>query len=104
MDNQKISKVIIPGSVKTISSHAFAFSSVEEVIIEDGLQYIGDQVFNECLNLRNITIPESVTEIGSHIFLPEEGVNDYTITVHCKENSVAHQYAIKAKQNVRIIK
>jgi hypothetical protein len=43
-------------------------SSIETVVIPDGVTTIGDNAFDRCGNLTEITIPESVTSIGGRAF------------------------------------
>lgn len=53
----------------TSSEYSSAFElapKLETVILPEGLKEVG--LFNGCENLRNITIPESVTIIGDHTF------------------------------------
>ncbi len=47
---------------------AFARTSLEEIIIPDGVSYIGDVVFLGCTKLTSITIPNSVTSVGYMAF------------------------------------
>ena len=41
---------------------------IKKVIIEDGLEDVGDQAFMECVNLLKVTIPDSVGYIGDQAF------------------------------------
>ena len=43
-------------------------SSLETIILPDGLQEIGDRTFQSCTSLKNIIIPESVKTIGEFAF------------------------------------
>lgn len=61
----------IPAKVRTINNYAFASCGIETVIFEDGslCQKIGDAVFANCVNLKNINIPESVKTLGNCVFV-----------------------------------
>ena len=62
--NESIKKVSIPGSV-TDTQEAFSdCENLSEVIIEDGVESIGDYTFYHCISLLELTIPESVREFG----------------------------------------
>lgn len=60
----------IPAKVRTINNYAFANCGIETVIFEEGslCQKIGDAVFANCVNLKNINIPESVKTLGNCVF------------------------------------
>ena len=57
----------IPSSVKTIGAFAFSFSSISEVILNEGLISIGESAF-WASNLSEIAIPNTVTSIGYRAF------------------------------------
>lgn len=61
----------IPAKVRTINNYAFANCGIETVIFEEGslCQKIGDAVFANCVNLKNINIPESVKTLGNCVFV-----------------------------------
>ncbi len=63
--------ITIPNSVKEFSVYIFEYcTNLEEVIFEDNIEItaIGNDVFYDCKNLKNINIPEGVTNIGSYAF------------------------------------
>ena len=61
--------IIIPGTVKKIAKNAFAYNTtLEKVIIQDGVEEIGDKAFCQCKNLQEIMLPESITKIGNVCF------------------------------------
>lgn len=71
--NSEITKVIIPGGVSHIYGSAFkGCTALEEVSIgtpsqgmpSDGLTYIEDNAFQNCINLNSINLPNSVLRIG----------------------------------------
>lgn len=64
----KITKVILPSSVKAIGSGAFTGCSMEEVILPEGLEVIGDSAFFGCRELKRIAIPKSIKQIGNYAF------------------------------------
>ena len=64
----------IPASTKIIWEWAFSeITSLEKVIFEDiygntGLKFVGEFAFEGCTSLREIEIPDSVTQMGQCIF------------------------------------
>ena len=71
------SKVEIPNGVKVIGDYAFYIysrelydisSSLEEVVIPEGVTDIGEGAFENCVALSKIELPESLRTIGSDAF------------------------------------
>ena len=61
--------LLIPKSVKKISSNAFDMcSGVDELILSDGVEYLGYCCFRLCLKFKKITIPSSLMNIGDYAF------------------------------------
>ncbi len=59
----------IPGSVTYIPDFAFENKvSLAKVVLEDGVERIGENAFRNCSNLREVVIPNSVTYIDSYAF------------------------------------
>lgn len=62
--------ISLPASVRRISAYAFDFCiNLSEVELSEGLQYIEDQAFSQCLTLRDITLPSSVINVASNAFV-----------------------------------
>ena len=64
----KLSKLILPETVKSIGSRAFYKSGITSVTIPNSVTSIGDYAFYYCYNLKNIDIPNSVRSIGKGAF------------------------------------
>ena len=79
----QIKKVTLPGSIEELS-YTFTnvsgvatgrWSSLEEIVIEDGVKSIGFGLFYEAKNVRKVTIPASVTNIDSDAFYMDSTKN-----------------------------
>ena len=72
-----------------------------DYVVKHGTRLIASEAFLECILLDNITIPASVTSMGSHCvgFHYSEKADKYIINsdciIHCYENTVAQSYANK---------
>ena len=67
--NCNLSTITIPASVTEMSTEVFAYCrSLSEVIFQPGTTRIWDYEFCGCSSLTEITIPETVTTIGSGAF------------------------------------
>lgn len=43
-------------------------TNVKKVVVENGITSIGNCTFSGCSNLTSISLPNSITEIGTHVF------------------------------------
>ena len=74
--------------VKSIGEYTFMGTAVNEIVIPDGCESIGDCAFKDCDKLTAVSIPESVTEIGENVFSGCDG-----LTISCPKGSAAARYA-----------
>lgn len=66
---KKITKIIIPGTIKRIDASAFEKClSLTEINIPDEITEISDSMFVYCEKLKSVKLPESVTRIGNTAF------------------------------------
>ena len=80
----------LPDGLIEIESEAFAGdASIEVVEIGNKTVWIGSRAFGDCINLKEIWIPASVTDIAINAFDNCPG-----LTIHCKEGSVAWETAL----------
>ena len=67
--SNNLQKVVLPSSVKSIGSFAFAgCTNLSEIQWSENLVSIGESAFERCLALKNIELPEGLTEIGKAAF------------------------------------
>ena len=59
--------VVLPSTLKTIKGYIFADTKIRKIILNDGLEYIGQNVFFD-LDLRRIEFPSSVRLIENSSF------------------------------------
>lgn len=86
----KLVNITIPGNVKKIDNQAFdEIETLEEVNMEEGVEYIGYSAFCICPKLHSIYIPESVTHIDEVNFL--ECAEDFVLVT--PKGSYAEEYA-----------
>lgn len=64
----QIKELILKQGCYLIEDDAFFAAKIEKVQIEEGLIEIGDKAFNNCLNLKEIIIPNSCEKIGVQAF------------------------------------
>ncbi|MCH5152083.1 MAG: leucine-rich repeat domain-containing protein [Clostridiales bacterium] len=63
-----IGEIVIPDHVKAIPAGTFRGTGITSVVIPNGVTSIGEEAFENCVNLTSITIPDSVTYIGANAF------------------------------------
>ena len=78
----------LPAAMRQIEAEAFLNASVQNVILPDGCESIGNRAFAGCNLLQEITIPASVTAIADDAF---DGCDEMTITA--EDGSYAEIYA-----------
>ncbi len=73
--------IIIPGTVKRIETNAFAYNStLETVIMEEGVEYIGNGAFRECKNLQTVQMPNSISTMESQAFYYDTKLSNINIS------------------------
>ncbi len=63
-----ITEAAIPASITKIEDFAFFKSNIEEIIIPDNVNYIGQRTFAECHNLKRVTLPKNLKYLGPSAF------------------------------------
>ena len=63
-----VKQCVIPSDAVSVGYNLSGCGSVEEVIIPDGVLFIGNQAFWGCGNLRKVKIGNDVASIGSAVF------------------------------------
>lgn len=64
------SKVVVAFSVREIGANAFAYlEQLEELVLPDGVQKLGDYAFDCCTRLKRVYFPPSLREIGDSAFV-----------------------------------
>ena len=81
INDQEIKDLVIPNSVTSIGSYAFAgCSSLTSVTIPNSVKSIGNSAFDGCSSLTSVTIPNSVISIGNHAFAGCSSLASVTIS------------------------
>ncbi len=66
---ESLSNITLPSTIKEIEADAFrSCTSLQTILLPNGLTTIGKEAFSDCANLQQIHIPETVTEIGNNAF------------------------------------
>ena len=64
-----LANVTIKGNVTRIGASAFYNNAFENITLPETLNVIDDSAFRHCINLSEITIPTAVTRIGDAVFI-----------------------------------
>lgn len=88
--NEKIKRVVIPDTVKVISSFTFSKCfKLEKINIPEGVEVLGKYAFYWCPELQEITLPSTIEEIGENCFSKGFGEGaDTIITIKNDEGAV----------------
>lgn len=68
-NNEEITELTIPGTIKTLTSEMFyGLNGVKKITVENGVETIDDGAFSSLSSLEEVTIPSSVTSLGGYAF------------------------------------
>lgn len=70
-------KELAPENVRMIDRFAYARSSLEKIVLPEGLEEIGYAAFYHCDELKDVIIPESVMSVSAKAFSYTAWVNDF---------------------------
>lgn len=76
--NSNIKELIVPHSVIEIGNSAFEGSKIEHIVLPESLEIIRSNAFSNCANLKELTIPKSVTNLDFYAF---KGLFDCVLTI-----------------------
>ena len=69
INNQLVTELVIPGSVKTIKESAFVgMSCIKSITLEEGVEHIAEHAFSKCLGLTSLKLPNTLKTIGYAAF------------------------------------
>lgn len=89
-------KLTLPGKLDLIEEEAFAGLNIREVIVPEGVTDIEKNAFANCGNLALVTLPDSLESISNTAF---DGCENLVIL--CAEDSTAHVFA--QANNIRFL-
>ena len=83
-DSCHLTRIILPTSLKKIDDYAFRGTKIKEITIPEGVTEIGESVFIFCWDLRKVNLPSTLKIIGDwcffSIYLPTLIVPDSVIS------------------------
>lgn len=62
--NNGCETITLPSTMRVVDDDSFTGKNLKTVNLNDGLQYIGEDVFFSMGKIKNMTVPSSVTHIG----------------------------------------
>lgn len=63
-----LKSVYVPGGIKEIGAWTFSYSSLERVVLDEGVEYIGQNAFAGCANLQSVYLPSTITMLDLGAF------------------------------------
>ena len=76
-----VKSVYLPKSLRNMGYEMFYYSSVERVVIDEGLDTIPEYTFYACENLKSVYLPSTIKSIGRQAFYYCLYLEDITIAV-----------------------
>ena len=74
-----LKELIIPSYVTQIEYCAFESCGLQNIVLNEGLEDIGEGAFNYCSGLTGLTLPSSITTIGKGAFSNCKGLTSLTL-------------------------
>jgi len=68
LGNLNLDTLVIPKTVKTLSTSALAFSTIKSLTIEEGVETIDNRAFEKMTSNNKVVIPASVKVFGNYTF------------------------------------
>ena len=66
---KKLKKIDLPKYANEIQDYAFAQSAIENIVLPNGITYLGELLFYRCENLKTVKIPNTVTCVRPYAFV-----------------------------------
>ena len=63
-----LGRVEILSGMTTLGAYAFTESGITEIVLPEGLQTVEYDAFNNCTNLRSVSLPSTLQDLGSSTF------------------------------------
>lgn len=95
--------VEIPDGTLCIANYAFYGSAVKNVVLPDGLYYIGLYAFCNCENMTSLSIPSSVISIGTNSVGYSDNGRYENFKIYCYSDSTAMSWAANNSFTYEII-
>ncbi len=79
---QYLNKLSVPATVTEIEGYAFSgnYDALSEIYISDGVERIGDGLFNGCYMLKKIHLPNGITKLPDYTFNGCKSLEEYEIS------------------------
>lgn len=101
-NNEYIEKLYVPATMKVTSVRAFEdCPNLTEVYFEDGVEVVGDGIFDGCSKLKKVRLSETTKRIDAYAFFGT-GLETITIPKSVKEFHIGTFYGCKSLKTVRI--
>ena len=98
LDNPNITKITLEEGLTIVPSNLCANTGITEIVIPDSVTEIGSHAFENCTELKKITILDNVTDMGFYNIEDSDSVfenHNEDLTIYCYEGSMAANYALK---------
>ena len=98
LNNPNITTITLEEGLTVVPSYICANTGITEITIPNSVTKIEYGAFNDCTNLKKITILDNVTLMDFYdLDEPEAIFNNHNadLTIYCYEDSMAAKYAIK---------
>lgn len=74
-----LENIVLPPQLRRIEVATFSSSGIKNILLPDGIQYIGDRAFGVCSALESIVLPSNLTTLGNMVFLICSNLKSVTV-------------------------
>ena len=76
-----VKSVYLPKSLRAMDYLTFGYSSLERIVIDEGLEDIPERAFYACQDLKSVYLPSTTKSIGDQAFYYSVGLEELTFAV-----------------------
>ena len=98
LDNPNITKITLEEGLTVVPTELCANTGITEITIPNSVTEIGYSAFENCTKLNKITILDNVQEMGFYNISNSDSIfknHNEDLTIYCYKDSMAANYAIK---------